>query len=54
MKNLNIVITDDADIKLEKIMVEKRFKNRADALDWIIHAAFELVFPNAAEQEVGQ
>jgi hypothetical protein len=32
-------------------MEEKRFKNRADALDWIIHAAFELVFGKVAEAE---
>ncbi len=54
MKNLNIVITDDTDGKLQKIMDEKRFKNRADALDWIIAEAFRIVFPESTEQEVGR
>jgi Arc/MetJ-type ribon-helix-helix transcriptional regulator len=44
MKNLNVVITEEADAKLEKVMVEKRFKNRADAVNWIIDAVFALVF----------
>lgn len=51
MKNLNVVITEDSDQKLEKIMVEKRFKNRANAVDWIIAEAFHIVFPEAVEQE---
>jgi hypothetical protein len=49
MKNLNVVITDDSDTKLEKIMDEKRFKNRADALDWIIQTAHDFVFGKGAE-----
>ena len=36
MKNLNVTITDEADEKLDKIMASKRFKNRADAVDWLI------------------
>lgn len=36
MKNLNVTITDEADSKLDEIMASKRFKNRADAVDWII------------------
>jgi hypothetical protein len=51
-KNLNIVITDEADGKLQKVMDEKRFKNRADAVDWIIAEAFRIVFRKAAEQGV--
>jgi hypothetical protein len=54
MKNLNVVITDEADGKLQKIMDEKRFKNRADAVDWIIAQALRIVFPELAEQVVGQ
>jgi hypothetical protein len=54
MKNLNVVITEESDQKLEKIMAEKRFKNRADALDWIIPEAFRIVFPEAAEEEAGR
>ena len=41
MKNLNVTITDDADGKLDQIMVDKRFKNRADAVDWIIKEVFK-------------
>jgi hypothetical protein len=44
MKNLNVVITEETDTKLEKVMTEKRFKNRADAVDWIINEVFGLVF----------
>jgi hypothetical protein len=54
MKNLNVVITEESDKKLEKIMAEKRFRNRADALDWIIPEAFKIVFPEAAEEEAGR
>jgi hypothetical protein len=54
MKNLNIVITDEGNEKLQKIMDEKRFKNRADAVDWIIAEAFRIVFPESAEQEAGR
>lgn len=36
MKNLNVTITDDADEKLSEILANKRFKNRADAVDWLI------------------
>lgn len=54
MKNLNVVITEESDKKLEKIMAEKRFKNRADAIDWIIPEAFRIVFPESAEQRVAE
>lgn len=44
MKNLNVTVTEEVDAKLEKVMEEKHFKNRADAIDWIINEVFELVF----------
>ena len=44
MKNLNVTITEESDVKIEKIMAEKQLKNRPDALDWIIAAAFDVVF----------
>jgi hypothetical protein len=44
LKNLNVTITEESDAKLEQIMAEKRLKNRPDAVDWIIAAAFEVVF----------
>jgi hypothetical protein len=50
MKNLNVVITEESDKKLDKIMAEKRFKNRADALDWIIPEAFKIVFPEGVTE----
>lgn len=43
MKHLNTVISDDAGQKLEAIMNEKRFKNRADTVDWIINEVFKLL-----------
>ena len=50
MKNLNVVITEESDKKLEKIMTEKRHKNRADAVDWIIAEAFKIVFPEGVTE----
>ena len=41
MKNLNVTITDDADRELDKIMEIKHFKNRADAVDWLIREVFK-------------
>jgi len=37
MKNLNVAIPDTTDKKLDAIMERKKFKNRADCVDWIIN-----------------
>lgn len=44
MRNLNVTITEESDVKLEKIMAQKQLKNRPDAVDWIIATAFDVVF----------
>lgn len=36
MKNLNVGITDETDARLEKILRAKGFKNRLDAVEWLI------------------
>jgi hypothetical protein len=41
LKNLNVTVTDDADEKLNEIMRSKRFKNRADGVDWIIKEVYK-------------
>lgn len=41
MKNLNVGITDEADQKLDAIMEKKRFRNRGDAVEYLINFAFE-------------
>jgi len=43
-KNLGVAITDDADGKLDKIMELKKFKNRADAAEWLIQETFKQLF----------
>lgn len=50
MKNLNVVISDEADQKLQKIIAEKDFENRATAIDWVIKAVFDLVFDKGVEK----
>jgi len=40
-KNLGVAITDDADTKLDVIMEKKHFKNRADAVEWLIQEVFK-------------
>jgi metal-responsive CopG/Arc/MetJ family transcriptional regulator len=40
-KNLGVAITDDADGKLDKIMEVKHFKNRADAIEFLIQEGFK-------------
>ena len=44
MKNLNVTISEEADNLLDRIMAQKAFKNRADAVDWIIKTIFEKLF----------
>jgi len=51
LKNLNVTITEEADTKLDRIMVEKRLKNRPDAVDFIINAAFDVVFPKGGNNQ---
>lgn len=46
-KNLGVAITDDADGKLDRIMEEKKFKNRADAVEWLIQEIFSQLFKKA-------
>jgi metal-responsive CopG/Arc/MetJ family transcriptional regulator len=41
MKNLSIAISDDADQKLDQIMQAKHFKNRADAIEYLIQTVFK-------------
>ena len=41
MKNLGVAITDEIDLKLDEIMRIKNFKNRADAVEWLIQTGFE-------------
>ena len=43
-KNLGVAITDDADEKLDHIMELKKFKNRADAIEWLIQDIFRQLF----------
>ena len=43
-KNLGVAITDDADEKLDRIMELKKFKNRADAVEWLIQDIFRQLF----------
>lgn len=52
MKNLNITITEEAHEKLKKLIIEKGFKNRADAVDWIIQITFDLVFGKRGAQNI--
>jgi hypothetical protein len=40
-KNLGVAITDDADQKLSEIMEIKGFKNRADAVEYLIQQGFK-------------
>ncbi len=42
MKNLNVAITDQTDERLDKIIRVKGFRNRADAVDWIIQEIFKI------------
>lgn len=44
MKNINIAITDPVDAKLDEIMHKKDFKNRADAIAWLIEEGFSQLF----------
>lgn len=44
MKNLNVTITDGADSKVNDIMREKGFKNRADCVEWLIERSHEELF----------
>jgi len=44
VKNLNIAIPDPVDLKLDGIMQKKRFKNRADAIAWLIEEGFKQLF----------
>jgi metal-responsive CopG/Arc/MetJ family transcriptional regulator len=41
MKNLNITISNENDQKLDVIMQKKQFKNRADAVAWLIETVSE-------------
>jgi metal-responsive CopG/Arc/MetJ family transcriptional regulator len=43
LKNINIAITDSVDQKLDEIMQKKEFKNRADAIAWLIERGFDIV-----------
>jgi len=45
---VNITITDSVDDKLDKIMQKKEFKNRADAVAWLIEQGFEIITKEAA------
>jgi len=47
MKNMGVAITDDADGKLDRIMELKKFKNRADAIEWLIQDIFCQLFKEA-------
>ena len=47
MKNMGVAITDDADVKLERIMELKKFKNRVDAVEWLIQEIFRQLFTEA-------
>lgn len=49
MKNINIAITDSVDAKLDEIMQKKEFKNRADAIAWLIEQGFDIVTREAAQ-----
>ena len=40
-KNLGVAITDDADGKLNAIMEKKHFKNRADAVEFLIQTIYK-------------
>ena len=37
MRNLNVAVTDITDEKLDEIMKVKAFKNRADAIEFLIN-----------------
>ena len=41
MKNLNVAIPDPVDVKLDEIMEKKHFKNRADAVAWLIEQVYD-------------
>jgi hypothetical protein len=36
LKNLNVGITDETDERLDKIIRAKGFRNRLDAVEWLI------------------
>jgi len=40
LKNLNVAIPDPVDAKLDEIMERKHFKNRADAVAWLIEQVY--------------
>jgi len=41
MKNLGVAISDDVDALLNKIIEKYKFKNRADAIEFLIRAGAE-------------
>jgi len=41
MKNLNVAIPDAVDQQLDWIMAQKQFRNRSDAIEWIIREVFK-------------
>lgn len=47
MKNVNVAIPDLVDVKLDRIMAEKHFKNRADCVEWLIEFVFSELFKEA-------
>jgi metal-responsive CopG/Arc/MetJ family transcriptional regulator len=51
MRNLNVTISEEASTKIDKIAAEKGLKNRPDAIDWIITAAFDLVFTKGSNNQ---
>ena len=48
MKNLNVAIPDAVDLKLDDIMEKKHFKNRADAVAWLIEEVFSQLLEASA------
>jgi len=49
-KNLGVAISDDADQKLSEIITVKRFKNRADAIEWLIQEGFKQLIEAKAQE----
>ena len=46
---MGVAITDDADTKLDAIMEKRHFKNRADAVEWLIQETFKQLFKEGTD-----
>ena len=43
MKYLAIPISDDSELKLAEIMARKKFRNRPEAVEWLIEEGFKKI-----------